>query len=40
MNVISPFAKKIENLVFKKRCDWIIFFQVPQFECPDSEAAL
>ena len=40
MNVISPFAKKIENLVFKKRCDWIIFFQVPQFECPNSEAAL
>ena len=32
-NVIGPFAKKIENLLFfKNRCDWIIFILVPRFE--------
>ena len=29
MNIIGPSSK---NLVFKKRCDWIIFFQEPLFE--------
>ena len=33
MNAIGLFAKKPqESFVFKKRCDWIIFFQVPWFE--------
>ena len=39
MNVTSPFVTKLVNLVFKQHCDWIIF-QVPRFECPNSEAAL
>ena len=29
INIIGPFAK---NLVFKKRCDWIIFILEPLFE--------
>ena len=33
MNVICPFAKKTYNsFVFKKRCEFIIFFQMPWFE--------
>ena len=29
LNVIGAFAKKAgESVVFKNRCDWIIFFQV------------
>ena len=31
----GPYAKKkLENLVFRKRCDCRIFFQVSRFECP------
>ena len=31
----GPYAKKkLENLVFRKRCDCKIFFQVSRFECP------
>ena len=33
MNAIGLFAKKLENLLFsEKGCDWIMFFQVPQFK--------
>ena len=28
----SVCKKPSESFVFKKHCDWIIFFQVPQFE--------
>ena len=32
LNSIVPFAKNLESFVFKKPCDWIVFFQVPRFE--------
>ena len=29
--------KNVESSVFRKRCDWTIFFQVYWFECPHSK---